>query len=133
MISVWVYAIDRVQPKRSVFSHQHLYLIFLGCLYIFIYIYYSNNIGSKSVHQKILILIFFPFLWYFIVRWSEKKVFAFFRLVWYEYKLMRCSNKEWCKQCRYVKFKGTMAKWPVQKLTHRTTQKHVQHHDATDI
>jgi len=23
--------------------------------------------------------------------------------------------------------------WPVQKLTHRTTQKHVQHHDATDI
>ena len=24
-----------------------------------------------------------------------------------------------CKQCRYVKFKGTMTKWPVQKLTHR--------------
>jgi len=24
-------------------------------------------------------------------------------------------------------------KWPVQKLTHRTTQKHVQHYDATDI
>jgi len=23
--------------------------------------------------------------------------------------------------------------WPVQKITHRTTQKHVQHHDATDI
>ena len=37
---------------------------------------------------------------------------------------MRCSNKECCKQCRYVKFKGTMTKWPVQKLTHRTTQKH---------
>jgi len=33
----------------------------------------------------------------------------------------------------YVKFKGTMTKWPVHKLTHRTTQKHVQHHDATDI
>jgi len=30
-------------------------------------------------------------------------------------------------------FKGTMIKWPVQKLTHRTTQKHVQHYDATDI
>jgi len=26
-----------------------------------------------------------------------------------------------------------MTKWPVQKLTHRTTQKHVKHHDATDI
>ena len=26
-----------------------------------------------------------------------------------------------------------MTKWPVQKLTHRTTQKYVQHHDATDI
>jgi len=25
-------------------------------------------------------------------------------------------------------FKGTMTKWPVQKLTHKTTQKHVQHH-----
>jgi len=25
-----------------------------------------------------------------------------------------------------------MTKWPVQKLTHRTTQKHEQHHDATD-
>ena len=47
------------------------------------------------------------------------------------YKLKRCSNKECCKQCRYVKFKGTMTKQPVQKLTHRTTQKHVQHHDAT--
>jgi len=27
----------------------------------------------------------------------------------------------------------TMTKWPVQKLTHKTTQKHLQHHDATDI
>jgi len=26
-----------------------------------------------------------------------------------------------------------MTKWPVQKLAQRTTQKHVQHHDATDI
>ena len=49
------------------------------------------------------------------------------------YKLKRCSNEECCKQCRCVKFKGTMTKWPVQKLTHRTTQKHAQHHDATDI
>jgi len=44
-----------------------------------------------------------------------------------EYKLKRYSNKECCKQCIYVKFKGTMTKWPVQKLTHITTQKHVQH------
>ena len=26
-----------------------------------------------------------------------------------------------------------MAKWPVQKPTHRKTQKHVEHQDATDI
>ena len=45
----------------------------------------------------------------------------------------RCSNKECCKQCRYVMFKGTMTKWPVQKLTQGTTQKLLQHHDATDI
>jgi len=37
---------------------------------------------------------------------------------------------KFCKQCTYVKFKSTMTKWPVQKQTHRLTQKHV---DATDI
>jgi len=26
-----------------------------------------------------------------------------------------------------------MTKWPVQKQTHRTTQKHVEHQDTTDI
>jgi len=30
-------------------------------------------------------------------------------------------------------FKGTMKKWPVQKLPQWTTQKLLQHHDATDI
>jgi len=25
----------------------------------------------------------------------------------------------------YAKFKGTMTKWPIQKQTHRTTQKHL--------
>ena len=45
--------------------------------------------------------------------------------------MKRCSNKECCKQCRYVKFKGIMTKWPVQKPTHRTTQKHVEHLNAT--
>ena len=50
-----------------------------------------------------------------------------------EYKLKRCSNKECCKQCRYVMFKDTMTKWPVQKLAQGTTQKLLQHHDATDI
>jgi len=50
-----------------------------------------------------------------------------------QYKLKRCSNKECCKQCRYVMFKGTVTKLPVQKLTQGTTQKLLQHHDATDI
>ena len=27
------------------------------------------------------------------------------------------------------KFKGTLTKWPVQKLTHRTRQKHLKHND----
>ena len=48
------------------------------------------------------------------------------------YKLKRCSKKECWKQYRYVKFKDIMTKWPIQP-THRTTQKHVEHHDATDI
>jgi len=42
-------------------------------------------------------------------------------------------KKECYKQYRYVKCKGTMTKWPVQKPTHRTTRKHVKHYDATDI
>jgi len=42
-------------------------------------------------------------------------------------------KEECCKQCRYVKFKGTMTKWSIKKPTHRTTQKHVKHQDATDI
>ena len=45
-----------------------------------------------------------------------------------EYKLKRCSKKEYMKQCR-VSWK----KWPVQNPTHKTTHKHVEHHDATDI
>jgi len=39
-----------------------------------------------------------------------------------QYKLKKYSNKECCKQCRYAMFKGTMTKWPVQKLTQGTTQ-----------
>ena len=50
-----------------------------------------------------------------------------------QYILKRCSKKECCKQCRHVKFKGTIRKWPVQKPTHKTTEKHVEHEDATDI
>ena len=34
-----------------------------------------------------------------------------------QYRLKRCSKKDCCKQCRYVKFNGTMTKWPVQKPT----------------
>jgi len=48
-------------------------------------------------------------------------------------KIEEMFNKEWCKQCRYVMFKSTMTKWPVQKLTQGTTQKLLQHHDATYI
>ena len=48
-----------------------------------------------------------------------------------EYKLKRCTNKECCKQCRHVMFKGPMTKWPVQKLAQGTTQKLLQHNDAT--
>jgi len=51
----------------------------------------------------------------------------------FQYKLKRCSKKECCKQCRYIKLNGTMTKWPVQNPTHKTTQKHVEHQDATDI
>ena len=50
--------------------------------------------------------------------------------------MKRCSKNECCKQSRYVKFKGTTTNWPVQKSTHRTTQKHkqhVEHQDATAI
>ena len=47
-----------------------------------------------------------------------------------QYKLKRCSNKECCKQCRYFMFKGTMTKWPVQKLAQGRTQKLLQHLDA---
>ena len=54
-------------------------------------------------------------------------------MLYYKYKLKRCAKKDYCKQCRHVKFKGTMTKWPVQKQTHGTAQKHVEHRDATDI
>ena len=40
-----------------------------------------------------------------------------------QFKLKSCARKECCKQCRYVKFKGTMTKWPVQKPTHSDTKK----------
>ena len=30
-------------------------------------------------------------------------------------------------------FQGTVTKWPVQKQTHRTTQNHTEHQDATYI
>ena len=41
--------------------------------------------------------------------------------------------KECCKHVDLFKCTGTMTKWPVHKQTHRTTQKHVAHQDATDI
>jgi len=53
--------------------------------------------------------------------------------IFLQYKLKRCLKKECCKQCRYVKYKGTMTKWPVQKLTHGTTITHAQQHDANYV
>jgi len=43
------------------------------------------------------------------------------------------SKEVCCKQSRQVKLKDAMTKWHVQKPTHRTTQKHAEHQDATDI
>ena len=60
-------------------------------------------------------------------RWAavvQKSVFGLkIGLIIYgiNYTIKRCSNKECCKQCRYVMFKGI--KWPVQKLAQGTTQK----------
>ena len=48
-----------------------------------------------------------------------------------QYKLKKCLKKEFCKRCRHVNGKGK--KWPVHRKTHRTIQKQVEHHDATDI
>jgi len=48
-------------------------------------------------------------------------------------EIKKMFKEECCKQYRHVKFKGTITEWPVQKQTHRTIQKHVEHQDATDI
>jgi len=51
-----------------------------------------------------------------------KRYVDIFILIWIDDISLK---QECCKQCRYVTFKGTMAKLPVQKPTHITTQKHV--------
>ena len=43
----------------------------------------------------------------------------------WEYKWMRCSKKQCCKQCGQVRFMGTMTKWPVQT--------HTEHHKTRSI
>jgi len=50
-----------------------------------------------------------------------------------QYLKLKCCCYQCYKQYRYVKFKFTMTKWPVQKPAHRTTHKDVEHQDATDI
>jgi len=42
----------------------------------------------------------------------------------YLYKLKICSKTECCKQCRHVKCKGAMTKWPEQKHTQNNTKTH---------
>ena len=39
------------------------------------------------------------------------------------YTLKKCSKKEWCKQCRHVKYKGTMTKWPLHKTNTQNNAK----------
>jgi len=59
--------------------------------------------------------------------------FFLFKLFLSLYKLKRYSKKECCKQCRHVKFKGTMTKLPVHKQTNtQNTHTHVEHQDATN-
>jgi len=75
-----------------------------------------------------LLLIYFGHRWWYFD--TNKEGTGLYKEY---YKLKRCSKKECCKQSRCVKFKVTMTKWPVQKPTHSTTQKHVEHKNATDI
>ena len=113
----------------------------------------DHNKFSTSNDMPLLCTPFWSTTWYFSylvhffhailsVKWKITQVwcnFCIFALgfiekklseqavVGLEYKLKRCSNKECCKQCRYVMFKGTLTKWPVQKLTQGTTQKEGTH------
>ena len=83
-----------------------------------------NGFQTIAMHVNVVMHMFEEFCVFNI---------SLFTLNHLQYKLMRCSNKECCKQCRYVMFIGTMTKWPVQKQAQGTTQKLLQHHDATDI
>jgi len=89
---------------------MYTYVTCLDLLY-----YFCNSIRTGCVYLSICIVYVFHCCWH---KWSNK--------------LKRCSKKECCKQCRHVKCKGTMTKWPVQSPTNRTTQKHVEHQDVTD-
>jgi len=56
--------------------------------------------------------------WFLVLNWDSWNLLLFTKLTMNSnilYKLKRCSKIECCKQSRYVKFKGTMTKWPVQK------------------
>ena len=50
-----------------------------------------------------------------------------------KYKLKRCSKKNVVNNVDMSSLRAPLQKWPVQKLTYRMTQKHIQHHDATNI
>jgi len=54
-------------------------------------------------------------------------------LVIEKYKLKRCSKTNVVNNVDMSSLRETMTQWPVQNPSHRTTQKHVEHHDATDI
>ena len=54
-------------------------------------------------------------------------------LVIEKYKLKRCSKTNVVNNVDMSSLRETMTQWPVQNPSHKTTQKHVEHHDATDI
>ena len=45
-------------------------------------------------------------------------------------KLNRFSRKECCKQCRHVRFKGTLTKWHVKNKRTEQHHKHTEHQHA---
>ena len=76
--------------------------------------------GNEKLSLKVV--VYFFSLGFYTCQMTSQNDDVISRVVYKQHKLVRCSNKECCKQCRYVMFKGTMTKWPVQKLTQGTTQ-----------
>jgi len=134
-------------PRRNRHFRKQLFLWFWDFYFFFSFLFIISlrNFTLPPWYGQCLSLEFKPVFRYskphtyltFIGEENENQICIYTlylgQLEHNNYKLKRCLNQECCKQCRYVMFKGTMTKWPVQKLTQGTTQKLLQHHDATDI